>query len=174
MYNLKRFSEQRIPRAISKAERYRLLNEPRSSESICRDILLVDAGNQDALVILLLSITDQFIRGFKRVGEAQELISRLPDEYKREYYSGVIAERWAKTLLAQEYSPESVMDWFRQAMAHYEKAESLADDTDPDAILRWNTCVRIVEANKDLLDWTEGAPADGGVEEAFDDEVPFR
>jgi len=48
------------PRAVAKAERYRLLNEPQEAESICRDILAIDAGNHDVLVMLLLSITDQF------------------------------------------------------------------------------------------------------------------
>ena len=60
MPKIKKISTESIPRAIKKAQRYRLLNEPRESESICRDILAVDENNQEATVILLLSITDQF------------------------------------------------------------------------------------------------------------------
>ena len=37
-----------IERALSKAERYRLLNEPVEAASICRDVLAVDPGNQHA------------------------------------------------------------------------------------------------------------------------------
>lgn len=52
-----------IPQALAKAERYRLLNEPAESESICGDILAADPGNQRALVWLLLSIADQMAFG---------------------------------------------------------------------------------------------------------------
>ena len=60
MFELKPISSAGIPRAIAKAERYRLLNEPEEAESICLDILQVDADNQEVLVMLLLAITDQF------------------------------------------------------------------------------------------------------------------
>jgi len=36
------------------------INEPEEAESICLDILEVDADNQEVLVMLLLAITDQF------------------------------------------------------------------------------------------------------------------
>ena len=35
-----------IPGALEKAERYRLLNQPRQAESICTDVLLADPKNQ--------------------------------------------------------------------------------------------------------------------------------
>ena len=47
-------------RALAKAERYRLLNEPGEAESICLDVLEVEPDNQEALVTLLLALTDQF------------------------------------------------------------------------------------------------------------------
>ena len=37
MFDLKPLSKDAIPAALSKAERYRLLNEPWQAESICRD-----------------------------------------------------------------------------------------------------------------------------------------
>ena len=52
MPELKPISKEAIPSALAKAERYRLLNEPRLAESICRDVLRTDAGNQQGLVIL--------------------------------------------------------------------------------------------------------------------------
>ena len=50
---LRAISRESIPRALSKAERYRLLNEPVGAVSICLDILEVDPENQPALVTLL-------------------------------------------------------------------------------------------------------------------------
>ena len=45
---------------MQKAERYRLLNDSSAAESICLDILEIEPENQQALITLLLSITDQF------------------------------------------------------------------------------------------------------------------
>ena len=44
MFALKPISRDSLDGALAKAERYRLLNEPTEAESICRDILEVDAG----------------------------------------------------------------------------------------------------------------------------------
>ena len=45
-----------IPRALEKADRYRLLNEPMEAESICLDVLATDPDHQDALVMLVLAL----------------------------------------------------------------------------------------------------------------------
>ena len=60
MFQLKPLHKDAIPAALAKAERYRLLNEPGEAESICLDVLQVDPGSQDALVMLILALTDQF------------------------------------------------------------------------------------------------------------------
>ena len=57
MFELKPISTAAIPRAVAKAERYRLLNEPQEAESICRDVLRVDEDNQEVLTMLLLALT---------------------------------------------------------------------------------------------------------------------
>ena len=59
--------------------RYRLLNEPEQAESICLDILDVDPDNQEALVTLILALTDQFGVGEAPPSAAQvrEYIARL-------------------------------------------------------------------------------------------------
>ena len=62
-FDLKPISQPAIPEALEKVERYRLLNEPSQAESICLDLLRVDPGNQQALVLLLLSLSDQFGKG---------------------------------------------------------------------------------------------------------------
>ncbi|MDJ0884278.1 MAG: hypothetical protein QNJ48_08945, partial [Desulfobacterales bacterium] len=60
MIKLKAISKEVIPKALAKAEHYRLLNEPIEAESICLDILETDPDNQDALILLLLARTDKF------------------------------------------------------------------------------------------------------------------
>ena len=61
-FELKTLSQEGVGPAFAKLEQYRLLNEPREAESICRDILEVESDNQRALASLLLSLTDQFPR----------------------------------------------------------------------------------------------------------------
>ena len=49
MFPLKPLSAAAIPRALEKAERYRLLNQPWAAESICLDILEADPAHPDRL-----------------------------------------------------------------------------------------------------------------------------
>ena len=49
------------------------------------------------------------------------------------------------------YSPGSARaayQWVRQAMDFYEQAEALRPPGNDDALLRWNTCARIIEKNR--------------------------
>ena len=100
MFELKPLSQPAIPAAIEKAMRYRLLNEPGEAERICLDGLHTDPQNQQALVILLLALTDRFGQGYA-VSDAQvhEVLARLQNEYERAYYAGIIFERKAKAKL---------------------------------------------------------------------------
>src|SRR5512144_1485624 len=100
MPELKTLSKEAIPAALEKAMRYRLLNEPGEAESICLDILAADPDNQEALVMLLLAITDRYGRGYG-VGsmQAQDVLARLRNPYEKAYYAGIIHERRAKAKL---------------------------------------------------------------------------
>jgi hypothetical protein len=151
MSELKPLSREAIPAALEKAERYRLLNEPGEAESICLDILHADPENQSALITLLLAVTDRFGKGYG-VGDTQtkELLSRVKGDYERAYYSGILAERRAKAKLAQGTpgSRHYAYDGFRDAMNWFEKAETLRPAGNDDALLRWNTCARIIEKNR--------------------------
>jgi len=147
MFTLKRLSKDGISAALEKAERYRLLNEPWEAESICRDVLEVDSHNRQALVTLILSLTDRFAsEASGTVSSARALLPRLESPYDREYYEGIILERRGKSLLARGApgSGPAVYDWLRQAMACYERAEQLRSAGNDDAILRWNACARLV------------------------------
>ena len=136
-----------IPRALQKAERYRVINDPSSAESICLDVLAVSPDNQQALATLLLAITDQFAEGpIEGVRRAREVLPRLDDEYKRAYYGGIICERCAKAQLRSgaPRSGEMAYQWLREAMSWYEKAAAQRPAGNDDAILRWNTCGRLL------------------------------
>ena len=154
MYQLKPLSREGIPAAFEKAERYRVLNQPWQAESICRDILAVEPHNQRALVILLLALTDQFGREMGAApAAARELIPQLEGEYAQAYYSGIIAERRARASLARGApgSGAAAYELLRQAMEFYERAEPLRPSGNDDAILRWNTCARMLTNNAHLL-----------------------
>jgi hypothetical protein len=144
--DLKPISKAGVPAAIQKAERYRLLNDSSAAESICLDVLAVEPDNQAALVMLLLSITDQLELDEDAVKRAREVLPQLRDEYKRHYYAGIISERKAKSVLRRgAMGGEAIArDWFRDAMRWYEKAEGIRPPGNDEAILRWNTCVRLL------------------------------
>jgi len=165
MFELKPISREAVPEALAKVERYRLLNEAWQAESICHDVLRVDPGNQHALVMLLLSLTDQFGKGIS-ASAAREILPRLIGEYERAYYAGIIAERWADSLLRQG-SPGAGFTAYqslREAMEHYERAEALRPAGNDDSLLRWNTCARILMRNRELRPRGEEA-----FEPAFED-----
>src|SRR5215813_12282913 len=84
-FRLKVLRSGTIPAALERAEWYRLLNEPTQAESICLDILAADAGNQVALILLLLSLTDQFENPHAEE-RASALLPQLSDDYQRAYY----------------------------------------------------------------------------------------
>src|ERR1700747_584795 len=151
MSELKRLHEDAIPAALEKAERYRLLNQTGEAESICLDILRVDPENQQAIIMLLLALTDRFEKGYG-VSDSQtkELLAPLKSVYERAYYSGIVAERGAKVKLRQ-HTPGcrfQAYDLLREAMSCFERAEPISPLGHDDAILRWNTCARIIERNK--------------------------
>jgi hypothetical protein len=151
MSELKSLHKNAIPAALEKAMRYRLLNEPGEAESICLDILNADSENQEALITLLLALTDRFEKGYG-VSDTQtkELLARIKSEYDRAYYAGIVAERRGKVKLTQN-TPDGrfqAYDLFHDAMIWFEKAEAVRPSGNDDALLRWNTCARIISRNK--------------------------
>jgi len=150
MSDLKSLHKEAIPSALEKAMRYRLLNEPAEAASICLDVLKTDPENQEAIITLLLALTDRFTKGYG-VSDTQikQLLGRIRSDYERAYYSGIFAERRAKTKLTQN-TPGcrfQAYDLFREGMNWFEKAEAIRPPGNDDALLRWNTCARIIERN---------------------------
>ena len=152
-FELKTLSPEAVPRALAKAERYRLLNEPGEAESICLDALDADADNQETLVMLLLALTEQFDHDTACVAEAWRTVARLRDDYERAYFTGIIYERRAKAHV-QHGPPRAgprAYEWLREAMTWYEKAETIRPPGNDDALLRWNACVRLIMRDHHLV-----------------------
>lgn len=161
MLNLKRISAKSTGQALDRAERYRLLNEPQDAESICLDVLEQNPGDERARVILLLSLTDQFD---SRLGDASNLAmaarAELTDPYARAYYEGIICERMAKAHIRRggPHSGYMAYDLLAKAMEFYAQAETIRPPDNDEAILRWNSCVRILRSRSDLVPDPAGEP----------------
>ena len=151
-FTLKPLSTEAIPTALSKAERYRLLNEPQQAESICEDVLAVAPGHTPALVMLVLALTDQFSSGDGHlVARAQELAGHMTSPYDRAYFSGLVAERRGRALLGGGAGrARNAGHWLRDAMEHFEEAEALRPAGNDEARLRWNACARVLNAHPEL------------------------
>jgi hypothetical protein len=146
-YGLKRIHPDGVDAALKKADRYRELNQPAEAESICRDVLAVDAANPLALRILGLALTDQFGPATAaRFAEAQDVFGRLADPYGRAFYTGLACERQAKAQLSAELPLRSIRPLFDRALTCYAEAEAIRPPGNDDPILRWNSCVRTLQA----------------------------
>src|SRR5436305_11027467 len=153
MFELKALSPDAIPTALEKALRYRLLNEPEQAASICEDVLRVDPDHQEALTMLILRLTDPFDGPRPvRPQSAHDLLPRLHDAYEREYYAGIVWEREAVARLRSNapLSGPAAFDGLRRAMECYERAEALRPLANDDALLRWNSCARLIMSHPDV------------------------
>ncbi|MGO9064591.1 MAG: hypothetical protein ACLQIH_07625 [Myxococcaceae bacterium] len=162
MLRLKKISKGAVPAALQKAERYRLINQPWAAESICLDALEVEPDNEEARVTLLLAITDQFDGlAADDVDRARKLLPRLGDAYKRAYYAGIICERRGKAQLDHGGTGSSSIAYhsLTEAMTWYELAETKRSPGDDEALLRWNTCARLLQRYPQLKPVTEERPA---------------
>jgi len=150
-FDLKPISAESIPEALAKVERYRLLNEPSLAESICLDILAIVPAHQQALISLLLARTDQF-GSEVTAASAREVLSRIEGDYERAYYAGIIWERIAHAYLRQggPGSAAATYHALREAMEHFERAEKFRPPGNDDALLRWNTCARVIMRNPEI------------------------
>jgi hypothetical protein len=158
-FELKSISQESIPEALAKVERYRLLNEPALAESICLDILAIVPDHPQALVSLLLARTDQFHSDAQPKG-ALEVLDRIQGDYEQAYYAGIISERLGHARIRQG-DPGARVSGYRalqDAMNHYERAMRSSPHANDDAILRWNTCARTLMQNVDIQPSTEHDP----------------
>ena len=153
MLDLKPIAAGAIPAALEKALRYRMLNEPEQAESICEDVLRIDPANQEALATLILALTDRLYGPRPASPEAaRALLPRLTGAYEREYYAGIVFEREGIAWLRSD-KPRAGMtahECLTRAKACFERAERLRPPANDDAILRWNSCARMIAAHADV------------------------
>jgi hypothetical protein len=151
-FELKSIAKESVPRALEKAERYRLLNEPFLAESICLDVLAVDPGNAEVLVVYILALTDQFqTGGHANAARAKEAIAKLPNEYDRLYYAGLVCERRGHAYATSTSfgSNEAAWEFLVEAIELYDKAHEVQHAaSNDDTTLRRNTCVRLIESHR--------------------------
>lgn len=153
MLELKKLSHEAVEGARKKAQHYRLLNQPFLAESICRDVLEVEPDDRDTLVTLCLSLCDQLgMEGGATHAAAVSVIDRMASEYDRAYYGGIACERMAFAKLGHATFPSGHLayDWFMRAMELYESAAAIRTPGNDDAILRWNTCARVINSRSDV------------------------
>ena len=149
---LKKLSASELEPAVAKAMLYRELNQPEEAESICRDVLAVDPAHQNALRVLGLALTDRFEE--VTVGlfeEAMSTFAKLAQEYDRVYHEGVAWERLGKAHLKRGEG-HGALGALEHALDHYERAEKIAPPGNPDAVLRFNRCVRLLQSHRLLQD----------------------
>jgi hypothetical protein len=160
-FELKPISVQSIPEALAKVERYRLLDEPSLAESICLDVLAIVPDHQQALISLLLARTDQFLLNVD-TKSAHEALARIEGDYEQAYYAGIIWERLGNARIRQggPGAGASAYHALREAMGHYEIAMNFASPGNDDAILRWNTCARVIMHNPDIQPSPEREPTE--------------
>ena len=163
-FELKEITQDGLPAAVRRAEHYRLLQQPALAKSICRDVLAVEPDNQQAIVTLILALTDQFgeSSSVSSPRAAREHLDKLDDEYLRSYYGGIIHEREARAFLKRGPASGFAYRGFRDAMELYEQAAAVRPAGNDDAILRWNSCVRTIQDRK--LEPRVEAPGELGLE----------
>jgi len=148
-FELKKISSDALEQALAKAKQYRVLEQPQQAESLCLDILAVDPDHQEALVVMVLALTDQFRRGGSGViRRAKKYLAQMEHEYDKLYYSGIISEREGRAMLDRGAARGFAYECFREAMDLYEKAEAIRPEKNDDAILRWNSCARTIMNEK--------------------------
>src|SRR4051812_13744168 len=112
------------------------------------------------MVMLVLALTDQLASGHATVMKAvHETLPRITDPYQRAYYTGITSERSGQAHLLRGGMGSGGMAYeaLKDAMLWYEKAEAIRPAGNDDAILRWNTCVRLITANTQLTPPVESA-----------------
>lgn len=147
---IQKINSDAVPAALERAKHYRLLNEPHQAESICLDILEVEPGHHEAQVVLLLALSDQFAERLQDAfTKAKTLADNLGREYDRAYYLGIVYERRGRSLLQKGGLGigTGVYEWLVRALESYREASKLSPHDNDDAVLRWNTCVRMIENN---------------------------
>ena len=139
--------EKSIKTVLDKARQYRSLLEPDLAISICLDVLTIDQENQEALVIYILALTDQYSHKHSKIQPQKiiDTIAKLQSEFHKIYYTGIFLERKARALLSNPMSHSFAYSALIEALEQYKLAGELAPKHCADPILRYNSCLRTIE-----------------------------
>ena len=153
-FELKTLSPDAVPRALEKAERYRLLNEPGEAESICLDVLEVDPDNQEALVTLLLALTDQFDTeahggAGRSPGVRRAAAGRVRARLLRAASSASGAPKRTSATACPMPAPARTMAARGDGLLRAGRSHPAAGNDD--ALLRWNACARLIMRDRHLV-----------------------
>jgi hypothetical protein len=149
-HQLKKIHAEAVPAALERAKHYRLLNDPHQAESICLDVLEVAPGHDEAQVVLLLALTDQFDSKLQDAfPRARDLAASLESDYERAYYGGLVCERRARAQVRRGGPGVggAIYQWLERALHEYDRAARLSPAGNDEALLRWNACVRLIESD---------------------------
>ena len=96
------------------------------------------------------------------VKSVQEVLAQIKGDYERAYYQGIIWERFGNARIRHggTGAGASAYHALREAMDHYERAMNFAIPGNDDAILRWNTCARVIMQNPDVRPVPESEAAE--------------
>ena len=77
-----------------------MLNEPGAAESIYLDILAVEPDNQEALIDIVLAMSDRFGKGLcgRRQSRLTIILTAYHGRIRAKYYTGIVYERRAKAI----------------------------------------------------------------------------
>ncbi len=136
-----------INSALDKAKQYRLLLEPELAVSICLDIFNIDKKHQETIIVYILALSDNLSKQ-KNDTKIFDAIKLLTSEYHKKYYTGIYHERKALSLMKGNMSASFAYNLFTKAMDFYKQAIEISADDNDDAILRYNSCIRIIQHNR--------------------------
>ena len=157
MFELKTLSPEAVPRALAKAERYRLLNEPGEAESICLDALGVDPTNQEAIAMLLLAITDQFDADPTRVDDAWKTVDRLTTSTSESITpaSSTSGAQRRSSDTPRRAAVRAPTSGSARRWSVTKGRKTLRPPNNDDALLRWNACARLIMSDHHLVPMSE-------------------
>ncbi len=154
-WELKQLRARNLTAAVALAKHYRDLNQPEDAESICRDILEVSPGSDDAWRTLGLALTDQFPASWMTLfDDACAAFAKLSSQYERMYYTGIAWERYGKAQLVAGRANNAIHA-FEQAIRLFDKADEMGMADDPGPILHYNRCVRALTTNPELVRFSQ-------------------
>lgn len=144
----KQISPSDVDHTLGLAVQYRMCGNGAVAESMCLDVLAVEADNQAALEELLHVYAGRITQGIRTaLADARGVLERLSDPVTHAFCSGLIYEVQARRLVARHDLPaaEAAQELFGFAVEQFEQAADTAENP-LESRLRANACLRAMTA----------------------------